>query len=256
MRNTRKRLPCERLRSDAVAFIWATRRVVAHSEVIVAQDLPVPRSCTATGRVHQTAARGNLESGARDARPLWRNGALGDAAHARDRHPHGAGRGAWKDTRPGDVRTAVDSDRRGGDGRSGGTAVGALYRDPVVWREGARCDGGDRRGAGVDGDGDCGGVPAGAPRIAGQSAVSAPLRVKLPRNGPAKWHRTHPRRWRARAWRPDRHRRVNGALGEADLLHGRTSAAPNGEKDIRLHGWIAWGIRVWRTRERPGHMKI
>ena len=50
--------------------------------------------------------------GAGDARTVWRHGALGDAAHAGNRHPHGAGRGAGKDPRHGDARAAVDSDRR------------------------------------------------------------------------------------------------------------------------------------------------
>ena len=70
---------------------------------------------------------------------------------------------AWRSLAKAPLLSLVDSDRRVGDGSSGGTAVGAIYRDAVVRREGGRRDSGGRRGAGVDGDGDCGGVPAGAP---------------------------------------------------------------------------------------------
>src|SRR5665811_633110 len=70
---------------------------------------------------------------------------------------------AWRSLAKAPLLSLVDSDRRVGDGSSGGTAVGAIYRDAVVRREGARRDSGGRRGAGVDGDGGCGGVPAGAP---------------------------------------------------------------------------------------------
>jgi predicted permease len=89
------------------------------------------------GGPHRAATGGGLcrpRHRACHARPLRGDGALGDAAHARDRHPHGAGRGAGWSSRHGDARTAVDSDRRVGDGSAGGHAAGALCRVPVVRR--------------------------------------------------------------------------------------------------------------------------
>src|ERR1035437_565990 len=86
---------------------------------------------------------------------------------------------AWRSLAKAPLLSPVDSDRRVGDGSSGGTAVGAIYRDAVVRREGGRRGGGGRRGAGVDGDGDCGGGPAGAPGVAGESAGGAALRGNL-----------------------------------------------------------------------------
>ena len=82
----------------------------------------------------------------------------------------------------GDAGDAMDSGHRPGRRRARGAGAGALHREPALRGESLRRRGGGGRHAGAGGDGGCGGLPARAAGIAGESAGRAQVRVRIRTN--------------------------------------------------------------------------
>jgi hypothetical protein len=129
------------------------------------------------GRADHAAGGGvrRAGDGSGNAGLVWRNGARGRAAYARDRHPHGAGRGAGQNPLDGHARDDLDSQLRTGSGNTDGLGIDATDREPAFRRawEGRYGRRGRGVSAGAYGRRRC--LLARSPRVTGEPAGGVAL---------------------------------------------------------------------------------